>query len=68
MGTKIYLLVYLDDAFGKADKGCGGQGCFDERLGLERGKYYINTIIENDPKKILILKFYEVLTLAGGGR
>ena len=72
MGKKIYLLVYLDDAFGKADKGCGGQGGFDERLGLERGKYYITEemmqIIEKDPKKFLILKFYEVLTLGGGGR
>ena len=72
MGKKIYLLVYLDDAFGKADKGCGGQAGFDEWLGLERGKYYITQemmqIIEKDPQKFLISKFYEVLTLGGGGR
>ena len=36
MGKKIYLLVNLDDAFGKANKGDGGQGGFDERFGLER--------------------------------
>ena len=32
----MYLLIYLDDAFGKAYKGDRGQGGFDERLGLGR--------------------------------
>ena len=36
MKMKKYLLIYLDDAFGKANKGDSGQGGFDERFGLER--------------------------------
>ena len=39
---KKYLLVYLDDAFGKANKGDGGQGGFNEWLGLEREVYSIS--------------------------
>ena len=36
---KKYLLIYLDDAFGKANKGDSGQGGFDQQFGLEREIY-----------------------------
>ena len=39
-----YRLINLDDALSKANKGHGGQGGFDEGLGLGRELRYI---IEN---------------------